>query len=459
MPVSTDQRRSLDALEIATEQFHDYTGNPLAVIDEALATDPGFVMGHAFRAEMLATTMDKARLPEIETSLATAEKLAHHANDREWRHVAATRLWIQGDFAGAVDRWGEILFDHPRDSLALQLAHLGDLRLGQTTLLRDRIAQVLPYWTERVQGFGYLLAMHAFGLAENGDYSRAEETGRRAVALCPQNVWAIHAVAHVMEMQGRPDEGITWLTDRVEDWASDNRAASCNWWHLALYHLDLGQIQRALDIYDGGIVPELGYRPEALMNAAGLLWRLHLLGIDIGNRWDTIADALESKAEDGFYAFNDMCAMMAFIGAGRDKAAKTLLMTLQRQTGKNGTNGTMTREVGRPVCSAIKAFGDADYDAVIELLMSVRSTAHRFGGSHAQRDVLALTLIEAALRSGEGRIARALAAERTDLRPHNPSNWTMTARALDVMGDGEAAEMARTKATLQRVRPRLAFSA
>jgi hypothetical protein len=30
----------------------------------------------------------------------------------------------------------------------------------------------------------------------------------------------------------------------------------------------------------------------------------------------------------------------------------------------------------------------------------VRDIAHRFGGSHAQRDVLTLTLIEAAIRSG-----------------------------------------------------------
>ena len=459
VPVSTDRRRSLEALETATEQFHGYAGDPLAVIDSALADDPGFVMGHAFRAGLLATTTEKAVLPEIETSLAIAEKLAHHANDREWQHIAAARLWVQGDFAGAVERWGNILFDYPRDSLALQFAHLGDFYLGQSTLLRDRVARVLPYWNERVPGFGYVLGMHAFGLEETGDYGRAEETGQRAVALCREDVWAIHAVAHVMEMEGRLDEGIAWLTDRVGDWAPDNMFAFHNWWHLSLYHLDLGQIQRVLDIYDGNIAPERPTESLVLVDAAGLLWRLYLQGIDVGDRWNAIADAFEPMAEDGFYAFNDMCAMMAFVGAGREKAAKTLLATLQRRAGENGTNGMMTRDVGRPVCSAIKAFGDGDYPAVVELLMPVRQIAHRFGGSHAQRDVLALTLIEAALRDGEGRIARALAAERTDLKPHSPFNWTVTARALDVMGDHEGAEMARTKATLQRVRPRLAFSA
>jgi tetratricopeptide (TPR) repeat protein len=459
VPVSTDDHRSLAALETATRQFHGYSGDPLAAIETALATDPDFVMGHAFRAGVLAMTTEKSLLGEIDKSLRAAERLAHHAHDREWGHIAAGRLWVQGDFAGAVERWGAILFDHPRDSLALQLAHLGDFYLGQTSLLRDRVARVLPYWNERVPGFGFVLGMHAFGLEETGDYARAEATGRRAVALDREDVWAIHAVAHVMEMQGRLEEGIAWLTDRTGDWAPENMFAYHNWWHLALFHLDLGQYQRVLDIYDNHIAPDRPTEVLVLVDAASLLWRLHLQGIEVGDRWQTIADAFEPTAEDGFYAFNDMCAMMAFVGAGRDKAAKTLLAGLQRRACENGTNGMMTREVGRPVCRAVKAFGDGEFADAADLLMPVRHIAHRFGGSHAQRDVLALTLLEAALRAGQPRVARALAAERTDLKPQSPFNWTVTARALDLMDDPEGAEMARTKATLQRVRPRLAATA
>jgi Flp pilus assembly protein TadD len=77
--------------------------------------------------------------------------------------------------------------------------------------------------------------------------------------------------------------------------------------------------------------------------------------------------------------------------------------------------------------------------------------AHRFGGSHAQRDVLSLTLIEAALRSGQGRLARALMAERTALKPTSPDNWVTTARALDLLGEKEEAERARAQATSLRI--------
>jgi hypothetical protein len=83
-------------------------------------------------------------------------------------------------------------------------------------------------------------------------------------------------------------------------------------------------------------------------------------------------------------------------------------------------NAAFTREVGRPLTLAIQAFGQGDYDQVIELIRPVREIAHRFGGSHAQRDLVDLTLIEAALRAGRSKLAHALSAERLANRPESP---------------------------------------
>ena len=80
---------------------------------------------------------------------------------------------------------------------------------------------------------------------------RPRTTGRRALELAPEDCWAVHAVTHVMEMQGRIDEGIAFLEERRGDWAApDNGFAFHNWWHLALFHLDRGDYARALAIYD-----------------------------------------------------------------------------------------------------------------------------------------------------------------------------------------------------------------
>ncbi|HXH02793.1 MAG TPA: hypothetical protein VNN09_05670 [Candidatus Competibacteraceae bacterium] len=133
-----------------------------------------------------------------------------------------------------------MLCGHPRDAFALQSAHLTDFYLGDATQLRDRVARVLPHWDESIPSYSYILGMYAFGLEECNHYAEAEQAGRRALELEPGDGWSVHAVAHVMEMQGRYEEGIEWLTSREQDWVLDNGFAFHNWWHLALYHMERG---------------------------------------------------------------------------------------------------------------------------------------------------------------------------------------------------------------------------
>jgi hypothetical protein len=94
-----------------------------------------------------------------------------------------------------------------------------------------------------------------------------------------------------------------------------------------------------------------------------------------------------------------------------------------------GTNARMTRRVGLAIVRAIDAFGRERYDDAVALLLPVRYQAHTFGGSHAQRDVVHRTLLEAAFRGGHHRLARALAIERTTLKPHCPFSWSLRRRA------------------------------
>jgi hypothetical protein len=444
-PVSTSDRRSLDRFEHASNLLSGFFADPLAVIDEALEEDPDFVMGHCLRAGLMLMAAEKSAVPELRRSVEAAEALASTANTRERGHMAAARAWLEGDFHRAGDLYGQVLLDHPRDLLALQVAHQIDFFVGNTAMLRDRPARVLPQWDAGIPGYGYVLGMQAFGLEENNMFRRAEDTGRHAVELTPRDPWAIHAVAHVMEMEGRLGDGIRWMTTRVDDWAPDNMLAVHNWWHLALYHLDYGQADKTLEIYDQHIRPKPGGPAIELVDATSMLWRLHLREIDVGDRWSAVADAWEPMAEDGYYAFNDMHAMMAFVGDGRNHAVRRLLEVLNRRATGTGSNAAMTREVGLPVCAAIRAFTDGFHGPAIDLLLPVRAISHRFGGSNAQRDIITLTLIEAALRGGRANLARALTAERTDLKPSSPFNWALAARALDGAGDGTAAERARQR--------------
>jgi tetratricopeptide (TPR) repeat protein len=447
LAISSNRRASLEQLERATELTASFFTDPLAVIDVALVDDPRFAAGHCLRAALALMSTERGALPILAESVAAIEAIGAVANDRERRHAAAARAWLEGDFARSLRLYGDILVDYPRDLLALQTAHAADFFLGQSTLLRDRVAQVLPHWSTDVPGYGYVLGMHAFGLEETALYARAEETGRRALDLNPRDPWAVHAVAHVMEMQGRLGDGIAWLRGRVGDWAEGNAFAYHNWWHLALYHLELGEHDRALELYDARIRPAQTSVALEMVDASALLWRLKLRGVDVGDRWRPLADAWQPLAQDGFYAFNDVHAVMALVGAGRWTDFATVLRSLDLAAAGTGTNGMMSREVGLPLAKAFAAFGRERYDAAIDELLAVRAHANRFGGSHAQRDIVHLTLVESALRGGRAPLARALAAERTGAKRSSPFNWQLTARAMAAAGLRDDAMRATETAT------------
>lgn len=440
-PVSTDNRRALALYEQALVQFHSYFGDPVATIDQALVEAPDFVLGHAFRATMLLLLSERRSFPEIRASVEAAERLLPKANDRERGLVRAARRWLDGDWRGASQTWEAVLIDHPRDAFALQSAHLTDFFLGDAVNLRDRVARRLAHWSSSTPSYSYVLGMYAFGLEECNQYPRAEAVGREALDLEPRDAWAVHAVTHVMEMQNRFDEGIEWLTSRQRDWAPDNGFAFHNWWHLAIFHLEREEHDRALELYDQKIYPDGSDVSLTMVDASALLWRLHLYGVDVGSRWRELAKVWSTKAadENGYYAFNDFHALLAYIGANDEAAARELLSAVSVSGAAHNANSAMAREVGSPACEALQAFAQRRYGAAVDLLAPVRSIANRFGGSHAQRDIIAQTAIEAAIRGGLVNTAAQLINERLEHKPHSPLAWRFRARALDAAGEADAA--------------------
>ncbi|GAA0608321.1 tetratricopeptide repeat protein [Craurococcus roseus] len=430
--VSGASPATVRGLEAATLKLHAYQADPVADIDAVIAEQPDCPMPHAFRAGVLATALDKAFEGEMLRSLEAAEALAPRANDRERGHIAALRLWADGDYSGATEAWGRTAIAHPRDGLAVQFAHIGDFALGYSHMLRDRIARVLPYW-RGAPGQGFMLGMHAFGLEESGDYAAAEEVGRKALTLDRQDGWAAHAVAHVMEMTGRAAEGVAFIRATAPDWAPGSMFAYHNWWHLALFHLDRGDAAEALRLFDEDIAGGNFGQALELVDGSALLWRLHALGHPVGDRWHRLADGWKARIADGAYAFNDLHAMMAFVGLGDAAAQRELIANVRRSAEGAGTNAMMAREVGLPACLGFAAFGQGDYAEAVAQLLPIRGKANRFGGSHAQRDVFSWTLTEAALRLGDKPLAEAMATERLAAKPDSPLNlaWARRGAALE----------------------------
>ena len=424
--LSGGNAKAVEQLEAALYEFRCYIRDPVATINAALAQAPELVMGHVLHAYLHLLGTEPSALPVARKSWETAIKLP--ANSREQRHREAVRLLIDGRWRDAGRALEDLSIEYPRDALALQAGHAIDFFTGDARMLRDRIARALPSWSSSMSGYHALLGMYAFGLEETGSYTEAEAHGRRGVELDPRDGWAQHAVAHVMEMQCRQRDGIAWMRANPQAWSHESFFAVHNWWHLALYHLDLGEIDEVLTLYDGPVYGKRSGIVLEMIDASAMLWRLMLRGIDVGDRWEALADTWAPVTTAGNYAFNDMHAMMAFVGSGRTKAQDAVLHAQAAAMEYGNDNAAFTREVGRPATLAIKAFGDGNYSETVRLLRPIRSYAHRFGGSHAQRDLMDLTLIEAALRSGDTNLAYALVTERIAAKPTSTSAKILTQR-------------------------------
>jgi hypothetical protein len=410
--------------EQALDALLTHRGDAAAMVDRALAADPADVSAHGLRAAIIVGRDGYAARDKVAASIAAIEQSRPDPHDPARRHAAAAQAWLDGDPALALERYGAIVLDLPRDVVALAAAHALDFRLGRRPMLRHRVEQALAAWDTTMPHYASVLAMHAFGLEENGLYGRAEAAARAALAHDPRHPGAIHALVHVLEMQGRFREGLALLAATEPAWIEGTGFSVHLAWHRALFHLDADEADAALAVYDAQIAPADDL--PALADASALLWRLMLRTVPTGDRWQRLADRWEARTLAGARPFYPMHAMMAFAATGRAGAAARTLATLPDAAAR----GPAAPEdaLVRAFCDALLAFARGDYAASIERLTQVRAIAHRCGGSAAQCDVVHLTLTEAALRAQHMQLARALVAERNAQKPDSRLNRRLAQR-------------------------------
>ena len=445
------------------ESIHRYDH----AIDRLLRFDPDVVdlasqlvgverpapMAHALVAYLHLMSTDAGDLATVADALDALCTTTH--NDREGLHAEAIGAWLRGDWTGAASRLDQVLKVWPTDLLALVLGHQLDIVLGDGQSLRDRPGRVLLEIDRDHPHAAFVRGMLAFGLEESGHFGQATDAGLAAVDVNPDDVWAIHAVAHTHEMQGRVDHGIRFLTQRQADWGDGNLFTVHNWWHLALFHLECEQHDRALEIYDTEIHHDGSDGvPLELLDASALLWRFLLDGVGTGGRFTPLADSWSAHTmKQPWYVFNDLHATMALAGAGRLGEAHELIHELDGWLDTaSGTNARMTAEIGLPACRAVVAFVEDRHADVIAELGPIRRVLQHFGGSHAQRDALQRTLLESSLRAGRYELARALTAERLVVRETSVYGWSQRARALRGLGDVGRATAADAAAARHRAR-------
>jgi len=412
VPVRASSAEAVAQMDEAIEDLAALAGNPIAKADAAVAADDGLVLGHIYRAylALYGTT------PEGVATAAGILKTLDEAvmGEREAHHMRAARSWAEGDWEAAARSLERALLCHPRDLLALKVAQDLYFFLGNRLELRDVAARVLPAWPRDLPGWGYVQGIYAFGLEENADYRQAESRARAALDHNRRDVWSVHALAHVFEMEGSQRAGADFLATSAGDWSGSYFAVH-NWWHKGLFHLELEETGEALALYDSPIRARRSTEWLDVVDAAALLWRLSLFGADVTERAAQLAADIDDLVSEPVYIFNDWHALMAFGLAGDHARAERVILANRHLTAP--TNRAAAARAGLDLLEAFSALAAGRPERAIDLLIDIRPRANAVGGSHAQRDVIDLTLIAAAARAGDDSLARALVTERVARKP------------------------------------------
>lgn len=402
-----------------------------------LDAEPGFALGHATKGMFYLLLARRELLTIAEEALSNARKAAAegHSDARERTFVEALGVWMEGRPSAAASMLDTYLAAHPTDALAMKLVQAILFVLGDPKGMRSSVERVMPAYATDHAAHGYLLGCHAFTLEETGDYVRAEIAGRQALWTAPNDAWGLHAVAHVHDMTGNAKEGLAWFEGKESAWAHCNNFRYHVWWHKALMHLDQGQVDQVINLYDTEIRADRTDDYRDISNATSLLMRLELEGINVGNRWEELADLCAARTEDGSLIFADLHYLLALTGDKRQSETDAMIKRIRRDGTLGGSdNNLRMANPGVAAAEGLHAFSEAHYDGAFLNLYAARPAMQLAGGSHAQRDIFERMTIDAGLRAGRLSDAEKLLNERRTLRGGQEDAYAAARRKIIAAG-------------------------
>ncbi len=408
---------AIDAFDTYGEDWLGY-GTRIAQIFNAADGSPGsaYLNAHAAAAHMGLEAAAGYRAAE--PYLARAKATAKDATAREQCFVEAVDAWWQNKPQRAVALQRHIAQEWPQDLVAAKWGQYFTFNLGDADSMLAIAEAVLPAHQE----VAYTHGMHAFGLEQSHRLTEAEAAGRKAVLMHRGDAWAHHAVAHVMETQGRVEEGIAWLEDHSDTW--EDRSIFMrghNWWHLALFKLDLEDYNSVLEIFDRRLWGEWPDFSQEQIGAISMLWRLEMRGLDVGDRWGPVADKVAERELEHLQPFLDLHYIFALARAGRVTDVERFLDSMRRHTDAlDEALAPIWQNIALPAANAIAHYAFDRNDRAYPLLKEVMPHLQAIGGSHAQRDVFVQTWIDVLMKTERPQEAAPLLKERVEARPGVP---------------------------------------
>jgi tetratricopeptide (TPR) repeat protein len=438
LEVANAGSETIAAIDLLREEWLAF-GKRLPEVVAAAEREERSALLPLMSANLLLTVNSTAAHEMATRQLARGRKLAGgEAREKAW--LAATDAAFARDKQAAQKIHEELLANWPRDLIAAKVAQVhaidrgdaeGILRIGELVLRANADKR-------------HVLAMHAFGLEECNRIDEAEDEARKAIEIDRRDPWAHHVVAHCLEARGRLAEGVAFLRSMSDTWADCNSFMyTHNWWHLALFLIDLDRADEALALFDErvwGVDKEFS---EDQINAVSLLARLELHGIDVGGRWADVAPHLTGRIHEHFTPFLDLQYLYGLARAGESAAVTEMLASLEdRAEQATAPEREAWADCAVPMAHGLAAHAQGDHASAARFLGQAMPHLQSIGGSIAQRALFGAIHLDAMMKSGWNDAALKMLQADDRERPTVPATKRALAAMLRRLGRTEQAAAA-----------------
>ncbi len=382
---------------------------------EAADADPDSALANAYAAMAWLFLESPAGPLAALPYLRCAEAAAAAGSGRERLIVAAARAWADDDMVRALAIGDRLAAEYPRDLVAAKVTQYHMFNRGDAAGLLRIGAAVLPACDD----IAYAHGMIAFGYEQCHRMREAEAAAHAAMRRQRKEPWAHHALAHVLLTEGRNDEGRAFLDDVRDTWTGLNSfMLTHNWWHLSLVMIAQGEAAAVLEHYSTHIWGICKDYSQDQVGAVSLLARLELAGVDVGDRWQDLADHLAPRITEHVQPFLDLHYLYGLARAGRAEAPAMLEDMRRFAVAAPGHARETWQSVALPAAAGLLAHARGDHAAAVPHLLAALPRLAAIGGSHAQRDLFEQITDDALLRAGHHAAARARLERRRGGNPH-----------------------------------------
>lgn len=419
LDVTTDSPEAIAAIDRFVEESLSYGNNPLIIL-QAIAADPHCALAYAHAAAHYLSIESATSWQEAAPYIEAANRYVVDGNEREKLYVAAITAWSNRDIPQAIAHHETIAEKYPQDIASVQRGQYHYFYQGNVEGQLAIVEKVLP----ANHNAKYLYGMLAFGLEQCQRLDEAETWGRLATHLHPQDAWAHHAVAHVMESQGRFEEGIDWMESLAPNWSHCNSMLfTHNWWHVALFYVEKEDFAKVLALYDtyvwGGAWKE---SCKDQVGAISLLIRLELRGVAVGDRWVKLAEYLGDRLHEHAIPFQDLHYVYALTKAGRIDLASQMVESMKAAAqGFSGQTQVVWQTIAIPAAVGMIAHSTGDWEKAAAELRLALPHLYQVGGSRAQHDLFEQIYLDAWFQADRNREALRLIERRVANRQYIPA--------------------------------------